>query len=94
MHLINHNATAAPQWHWTDAEISRALSATNQSASLFSVRTPRHTTTLAAGLHMHMKRTIAGHPSDIKRLDSAMTAVGEYLDDRATKTERTTTCKS
>ena len=94
MPLTNHNATKPATWHWTDAEISRALSATNQAASLFSEPVSRQTTILAAGLHLHTITAIDREASNMKRLDSAMTAIEQYLDERETKTERTTQCRS
>ena len=94
MPLTNHNATKPASWHWTDAEISRALSATNQAASLFSEPVSRQTTVLAAGLHLATATAMSREAGNMKRLDSAMAAVGEYIDDRANQTERTTQCRS
>ena len=94
MPLTNHNATKPTAWHWTDAEISRALSATNQAASLFSEPVTPQTTILAAGLHLATITAMSREASNMKRLDSAMTAIEQYLDERATQTERTTQCRS
>ena len=94
MPLTNHNATKPATWHWTDAEISRALSATNQAASLFMLPASRQTTVLAAGLHLHTITAMSREASNMKRLDFAMKAVEQYLHDRETKTERATQCRS